>query len=135
MWRKLAVALATSTILVASSVAAAQGVTVPKPVDATLVGHLGYEGGAYPGGFHPTAGVVDVSFHFLPLVLVSTVGRSGKFSIRLAPGTYTVSGCETPVSGSSAHPALTTGPCSTPITLTLKAGQVKHLRLIWAYVP
>ena len=36
---------------------------------AFLVGRLGYEGGPYPGGFHATAGSVEVAFSTHPLVL------------------------------------------------------------------
>ncbi len=94
-----------------------------------MVGQLGFEGGPYPGGFHPTAGTVDVEFHSVPLVLVTHVGPSGDFDIRLGPGSYTVIGCgPSPKGGQS-------GQCSRPLAVTLRAGEVDHVRLIWAYAP
>jgi len=103
----------------------------PPPVatqNALLVGRLGYEGGPYPGGFHPTAGSVEVAFTTHPLVLEKKVGKSGHFRISLSPGTYTVTGCG-PSSGGS------TPRCGRSKTVKLRAGKVRHLRLIWMYAP
>jgi hypothetical protein len=96
---------------------------------ALLVGKLGFEGGPYPGGFHPTAGSVDVEFSNPPLVLVKQVGLSGYFRIPLGPGTYTVIGC-----GPSTSPG-SSGLCGRPKSVTLTAGEVDHIRLVWAYAP
>jgi hypothetical protein len=97
---------------------------------ALLVGELGYEGGAYPGGFHPTAGTVEVEFVNPPLVLLKPVGRSGQFKIALSPGTYTVIGC-----GPSASAGTPGSQCSAPHTVKLAAGEVDFVELIWAFVP
>ena len=98
--------------------------------DAVLVGELGFEGGAYPGGFHLTAGSVVVQFDLQPLVLDHPVGPSGHFRIRLTAGNYTVSGCS-PSSSSSA----VGGQCSKPVNVTLTPGEVDHIKLVWAYAP
>lgn len=105
----------------------APAVSVPG---AVLVGELGYEGGAYPGPFHPTAGTVEVEFYSLPLALLKHVGPSGKFRIPLGPGKYTVIGC-----GPSASVVPGAGECSSPLSVDLKAGEVDHVKLVWAYVP
>jgi len=97
---------------------------------AELTGALGYEGGPYPGGFHPTSGSVEVSFISQPLMLNEEVGRSGHFSIPLSPGRYTVTGC-----GPSASDGSASRLCSTPKTITLTSGEVRHIELVWAYAP
>ena len=93
-----------------------------------VVGELGYVGGAATG-FHPTAGTVEVEFNSVPLVIEHHVGASGKFGFKLSPGSYTLIGC---------GPATSTtggGLCGRPQTVTLVAGEVDHIRLIWAMVP
>lgn len=75
---------ASSIAMMALPAAPAHAAT-PTPVPrALLVGKLGFEGGAPPGGFHPTGGSVEVEFDSQPLVLLQQVGPSGKFQIRLA---------------------------------------------------
>ena len=95
---------------------------------SALAGELGYEGGPYPGSFHPTAGTVEVVFENVPLVLVKSVGPSGMFLIPLGPGTYSVVGCGPSSSGISHQ-------CGRPKTVVLRPGEVDHIRLIWALVP
>jgi hypothetical protein len=105
------------------------GAATPAAQSA-IVGVLGYEGGAAaPAGFHPTAGTVEVEFPDQPLILLKHVGASGHFRIPLGPGTYTLIGCG-PSSTSSG-----TGACGKPQNVTLKAGEVDHVRLVWAMVP
>ena len=94
--------------------------------NSAIVGKLGVEGGAYPGGFRPTAGTVEVEFNSLPLVLVKAVGKSGKFDIKLSPGSYTVFGCGPKGSGN---------PCSQPQDITLASGEVDDIQLVWAHLP
>ncbi len=98
--------------------------------EAVLVGELGFEGGAYPGGFHLTAGSVIVQFNLQPLVLDHPVGTSGHFRIPLTAGKYTVSGC-----GPSSSSSTTGGLCSEPVNITLTPGEVDHIKLVWAYAP
>jgi hypothetical protein len=96
---------------------------------AFLAGRLGYEGGPYPGGFHATAGSVEVAFSTHPLVLEKKVGKTGHFRIPLSPGTYIVTGCG-PSSSAGSTPR-----CGRPKTVTLRAGEVRHIRLVWMYAP
>lgn len=96
---------------------------------SAIVGVLGYEGGAASADFHPTSGTLDVEFTNPPLVLVKKVGDSGHFRLPLKPGTYTIIGCG-PSSSSGATPQ-----CGQPQNITLKAGEVDHIRVVWAYVP
>jgi hypothetical protein len=104
------------------------GASQPRVEQAVLAGVLGYEGGAYPGHFHPTAGTVDVEFSNPPITLVKNVGSSGHFKIPLSPGSYTVIGCGPSSSGGQ-------GTCGRPKQVTLSSGQVRHIRVVWAMVP
>jgi hypothetical protein len=125
----LALTLSASSIaLIGLQAAPAQAATTPNHRSA-IVGELGYEGGAAPGGFHPTAGTVEVEFNSVPLVLEKRVGKSGHFHIKLSPGSYTVIGCGPATSGT------VTGSCSQPQNINLVAGEVDHIQLIWAYAP
>jgi hypothetical protein len=94
--------------------------------NSAIVGELGVEGGAYPAGFRPTAGAVEVEFNSVPLALVKHVGKSGKFDIKLSPGSYTVFGC---------GPKKSSGQCSEPQDISLATGEVDHIQLVWAYLP
>jgi hypothetical protein len=126
---KAALAVSASGVPIISLQAApAHAASITAP--AVLVGKLGIEGGAYPGKFHPTAGSVEVEFSDQPLVLDQPVGASGHFQIPLAPGEYTVIGC-----GPSASVTPPNAQCSKPKTITLKSGEVDHIRLIWLYAP
>jgi hypothetical protein len=125
----LALALSASSIaLIGLQVTPAHAGTTPTHRSA-IVGELGYEGGAVPGGFHPTAGTVEVEFNSVPLVLEKHVGKSGQFRIKLSPGSYTVIGCGPAASGTA------NGQCSQPQNINLVAGEVDHIQLIWAYAP
>jgi hypothetical protein len=95
---------------------------------SAIVGVLGYEGGGPTNKFHPTSGTVEVEFMNPPLVLEKKVGDTGHFRIPLGPGNYAVIGCGPSSSGS-------TPLCGQPQNVTLKAGEVDHIRVIWAYVP
>ena len=111
------------------AVAAEAATVTPATHEAVLAGELGYDGGAYPGRFHPTSGTVEVEFYSQPLVLEQDVGSSGHFRITLASGKYAVIGCGPSSSGSSQ------GECSMPKNVTLSSGEVKTIRLVWARVP
>jgi hypothetical protein len=100
----------------------------PAVARSALVGVLGYEGGPAPGGFHPSSGSVDVQFTNQPLVLNQRVGPTGHFRTPLGPGKYVVIGCGP--SSSGGQPL-----CSQPKNVTLKTGEVDHIRLVWAFVP
>jgi hypothetical protein len=110
------------------SAPASVGAAVPQVKQADLVGVLGYEGGAFPGKFHPTSGTVDVAFSNPPITLVKQVGPTGHFNIPLPPGRYTVVGCGPSSSGGQ-------GTCGQPKIVKLSSGEVDHIRLVWAMVP
>jgi hypothetical protein len=124
----LALALSASSIALIGLQAAPAHAATPSPRSA-IVGELGYEGGAATSKFHPTAGTVEVEFNTVPLVLERHLGASGKFHIKLSPGSYTVIGCGPGTSATSS------GQCSQPQIITLATGEVDHIRLIWARVP
>ena len=123
-------AASTAAPITAAPTTAAPTTPATAAPGAVLVGELGYEGGAYPGSFHPTAGTVEVEFYSMPLALLKHVGPSGKFRIPLGPGKYTVIGC-----GPSASVVPGAGECSSPLSVDLKSGEVDHVKLVWAYVP
>ena len=89
----LALALSVTGIAVIGIQAVPAQAATTATHQAAIVGELGYEGGAAPGGFHPTSGNVEVEFKSVPLTLEKHVGKSGHFTIKLSPGNYTVIGC------------------------------------------
>ena len=121
---KLALALFVGSFTVTGFLAAPANASAGHP--SAIVGQLGVEGGAYPNGFQPTAGTVEVEFNSHPLVLIKHVGKSGNFDITLSPGSYTVIGC---------GPKNSSNQCSQPQDITLVAGEVDHIQLVWAYRP
>ncbi|MGH9016201.1 MAG: hypothetical protein ACRDY1_00500 [Acidimicrobiales bacterium] len=106
---------------------AAASTTRSSAPKAVLKGVLGYEGGASTK-LHPTSGTVSVSFDKLPLVLEVPVGSSGHFHVKLSPGGYEVSGCGP--SSNGGQPL-----CGQAQAVTLKAGEVDHIQVVWAYTP
>jgi len=123
---KLALAIFASSITVIGLQAAPAHASTGAGHNSAIVGELGVEGGPYPGGFHPTAGTVEVEFNSVPLVLEKHVGKSGKFHIKLSPGSYTVFGC---------GPKKSSNQCSDPQNINLATGEVDHIQLVWAYLP
>jgi hypothetical protein len=123
---KLALALCASTVAVLGLQAVPAHAAPTGGPRSAIVGELGVEGGAYPGTFQPTAGTVEVEFNSVPLVLQRHVGKSGTFHIKLSPGSYTVIGC---------GPKKSSSQCSQPQDITLAAGQVDHIQLVWAFRP
>jgi hypothetical protein len=109
---------------------ASASVTMGRTAEKSeLVGVLGYEGGAAPGGFHPTSGWVEVAYtNTEPLSLVQRVGATGHFRIPLGPGTYAVTGCGPFSRGGN-------GPCGQTHDVTLKAGETERIRVVWADAP
>ncbi len=123
---KFALALLASSITVIGLQVAPAHATTGAGTKSAIVGELGVEGGAYPGTFQPTAGTVEVEFNSLPLALVKHVGKSGKFDIKLSPGSYTVFGC---------GPKKSANQCSQEQDINLASGEVDHIQLVWAYLP
>jgi hypothetical protein len=127
---KVVLAISATCIAMMALQAAPAHAATSTGQQAVLVGKLGFEGGPYPGGFHPTSGSVEVEFHSVPLVLKRPVGSSGQFKIRLAPGKYTVIGCGPSASGGSPS-----GQCGKPRSIKLKPGEVDHIKLVWLDAP
>jgi hypothetical protein len=128
----LALALSATGIAVLGFQAVPAHAATSPSQQSAIVGELGYEGGAVaPGGFHPTAGTVQVQFSSVPLTLEKHVGKSGHFDVKLSPGKYTVIGCGPASSSASTGSSR----CSKPKKIDLVKGEVDHFKLIWAYVP
>ena len=114
-----AAALALGPVDTSATVAAAS----PMSPHGVISGQLGYEGGAYPGGFHPTAGLVK----FVGPQTVGTVKvpESGDFTVDVVPGDYTLTGC----SGTKNRQ------CGPPQQVTVKAHTTRHVRVVWLLAP
>jgi hypothetical protein len=121
---KLALALVASSITVIGLAAAPGYASTGAKPSSAIVGELGVEAG--PGGFHPTAGTVEVEFNTEPLTLLKHVGDSGKFDIKLSPGRYTVFGC---------GPKKSDSQCGQAQDIKLATGEVDHIQLVWAVLP
>lgn len=129
--RNVAVAVASLSAMAViglRSTPAQVAAATPRAPQALLVGVLGYEGGAPPGIFHRTSGTVYVSAANPPITIAQHVGASGHFRISLGAGSYTAIGCGPSSSGGQ-------GTCGKPKNFTLSAGEVHHIRLVWAMVP
>lgn len=88
-----------------------------------IAGQLGYEGGAYPGKFHRTAGVVDVAGPKNASTV--TVPASGRFTLAVTPGSYTLTGC----GGTNDKQ------CGPPQDVTVKAQKTSHVQVPWLLAP
>lgn len=69
---------------------------------------------------HPLSGVVTFSDSATGHVVNVTVGTSGKFSLGLVAGTYTATG----------KTKNNESPCSAPVTVTVRAGQLTRVSLV-----
>jgi len=114
------VAALTATFALGSSTAwAAAG---PSGSHGVISGQLGYEGGAYPGLFHATAGIVKVKG---PDGNGRVKVPASGFSMRVAPGHYVLTGC----SGTRNKQ------CGPPDPVTVKAGKTSHVEVVWLLAP
>jgi len=124
--RASALVLSAVVVVVGPSVgsAAAARALVATTPHGTIAGQLGFEGGAYPGGFHATAGVVKVTDgpHKVKPV---TVPESGEFTVHVVPGTYTLTGC-----GGTKDKQ-----CGPPQSITVEAGATIHVQVVWLLAP
>jgi hypothetical protein len=59
-----------------------------------------------------------------------TVGTSGKFSVNLAPGSYTVTGRSKSISQQNSNGTVSHPPCSAPLTLTVRPGTPAHVTVV-----
>jgi hypothetical protein len=88
-----------------------------------IAGQLGFEGGAYPGGFHPTAGLVK--FVGPEKVRPIKVPESGDFTMRVVPGVYTLTGC-----GGTRNRQ-----CGPPQQVTVKTRTTSRVQVAWLLAP
>jgi hypothetical protein len=106
------------------------------PATGHLAGRLVMEGGALgPGGQQPgerpLSGTVTFTAAGHRRVTVQ-VGSSGKFSVRLPPGTYQVSGGSPFIDTSSGNEQEL--PCSQPLSAKVTAGHTANVT-VTCYVP
>ena len=87
----------------------------------TVKGELIRVGGPAPGAPVPLKGTVR--FQSGQRVVNVTVGRTGRFEVRLPAGRYTVEGTSSQIQGGS-------GPCSAPVDVDVSAGEVQEQRVI-----
>jgi hypothetical protein len=132
MGRRMVRKVASGVVLVAAAVAIAFGpvpttaavaAAAPTTSHGVISGHLGYEGGAYPGRFHPTAGVV--TFAGPQKVSPVQVPQSGHFTVHVVPGDYTLTGC-----GGTKNKQ-----CGPPQQVTVKARATSHVHVPWLLAP
>jgi hypothetical protein len=114
---------AAAIALGAVSTTAAEGAARPLTTHGVISGRLGYEGGAYPGRFHPTAGLVKVAGP--QKVGPIKVPVSGHFSVPVVPGDYTLTGC-----GGTKNKQ-----CGPPQQVTVKARGTSHVQVPWLLAP
>lgn len=116
----LALALAAGLCLTTATAVAAAAPSTPHGI---IDGRLGFEGGPYPGGFHPTAGLVK--FTGPQKVGPVKVPTSGRFTVDVTPGAYTLTGC-----GGTKNKQ-----CGPPKLVTVKADTTRHVRVVWLLAP
>jgi hypothetical protein len=119
----LATAAATIALGAVDTTAGVAAATPLMTSHGAIVGQLGYEGGAYPGGFHPTAGLVK--FTGPQKVAPVKVPQSGDFSVHVVPGDYTLTGC-----GGTKNKQ-----CGPPQQVTVKARATTHVQVPWLLAP
>lgn len=118
----LATAAATIAFGVVNTTAALAGAS-PLTPHGVIAGQLGFEGGAYPGGFHPTAGLVK--FVGPQKVGPVKVPESGAFTVHVVPGDYTLTGC----SGTKNRQ------CGPPQQVAVKARTTSRVQVVWLLAP
>jgi hypothetical protein len=126
----MAIRLASAVVLATAAASLAFGVvdttasaTASPAPHGVISGQLGFEGGAYPGRFHPTAGLVK--FAGPQKVGPVKVPKSGDFTVHVVPGDYTLTGC----SGTKNRQ------CGSPQDVTVKAGKTRHVQVVWLMAP
>ena len=131
MVRSLAMRVASAVVLATVPTAICLAAFTASPVAAAspltshgvISGQLGYEGGAYPGTFHPTAGLVK--FAGPQKVGPVKVPKSGDFTVHVIPGHYTLTGC----SGTNDKQ------CGPPQQVTVKARTTSRVQVPWLLAP
>jgi hypothetical protein len=101
----------------------------PARPSGSVAGRMIIEGGPFPhDGPRPIRGRVRFFFGGKDVDTVK-VGKSGKFTAALAPGTYRVRGCTPDIQGVSANGAHTDA-CMT-VRAMVRAGRRTHVKLLF----
>jgi hypothetical protein len=120
----------------AAGAGAAPHETVANPAPrGTVTGRLQREGGPLgPGGTQPRVVPLPGTVRFelagrtRPPVAVA-VGRSGTFTVALAPGTYRVTGQSPRIQEETSDGTTTDPPCAQPTAVTVVAGRTARVTL------
>jgi hypothetical protein len=88
-----------------------------------IAGQLGIEGGPCCVDLHPTAGLVKVAGP--ESVRAVKVPKSGDFTIHVAPGSYTLTGC-----GGTKDKQ-----CGPAQDVTVQAGTTTQVQVVWLLAP
>jgi hypothetical protein len=117
----------------APAAAPSQASSSGAPAGGTVTGRLQREGGPLgPGGAQPATIPLPGIVRFeragragRPVTV--TAGRSGGFSVRLAPGTYRVTGQSPRIQEQASDGTTTDPPCAQPATVTVTAGRTTRI--------
>ncbi len=105
------------------------------PGTGTVLGTFQRAGGpALPNGgtlVVPLAGVISFQRAGGGTTSV-TVGKTGKFSVLLPPGTYRVSGRSASIQQQNPDGSTSTPPCSMPLTARVRAGETERITVVCA---
>jgi hypothetical protein len=107
-------------------------VTSPAP-RGTVTGRLQREGGPLgPGGTQPKVVPLPGTVRFEPVgrarpPVAVAVGRSGTFTVALAPGTYRVTGQSPNIQEQLSDGTTTDPPCAQPTAVTVVAGRTARV--------
>ena len=126
----------------AASIASDHATHVPGPAaharrapDGVVVGRFEREGGPLgPGGTQPPTLPLSGTIWFARAghrTVTVRAGKSGKFSVRLAPGSYRVSGRTPMIQG---QPGNTDAVCSLPSPVRVTAHHARHIT-VFCIVP
>jgi hypothetical protein len=104
-----------------------------RPADGRITGKFQRVGGPLgPGGKQPPVVALSGTMRFTRAghqTITVRVGKSGRFAVRLAPGTYRVSGRTPDIRG---EPGDAEATCSLPGAVTVRAGAVRHVTVVCA---
>jgi hypothetical protein len=126
----------------ATVTATAAGTASRGPVDRYMAALLAVRGKfemvggpAQPGKtstpVRPLSGVVTFRDSGADVLNV-TVGRSGKFTLNLAPGSYTVTGRSKQIEQQNADGSVSNPTCSSAVKLTVRPGTSAHVTVVCA---
>ena len=142
--RRLAAAVGVPAVLVLSACAGSSGPVTADSVRitahsvaasaGTIRGRYVMEGGPFTPGSQPPARPLSgvVSFQDGDARVSVRVGTSGRFSVRLPAGTYTVSGRSPSIPEQLPDGHLADGRCPVPRTVRVHGGRTERLTLLCA---